>query len=53
MQVVSYETKVCSSCRGAYYSWIQNKPEFNGILSRIEQEILDDGESDAEGSGVN
>jgi hypothetical protein len=32
MEVVTPETKVCESCRAAYYGWRKNNPEFGGIL---------------------
>jgi hypothetical protein len=38
MQVVSAETKVCDSCRSAYYGWKKQNLEFGDLLSRIEQE---------------
>ncbi len=47
MQVVSSETKVCESCRGAYYSWKKKNPEFSEILSQIEQEVSNDVDSSA------
>jgi hypothetical protein len=52
MQVVSSETKVCESCRGAYYSWKQNNPEFAEILSRVEQEVSNDVEVDVNSNAV-
>jgi hypothetical protein len=49
---VTPETKVCESCRAAYYGWRKNNPEFGGILWRVEKESLVDVESDAyESSG--
>ena len=39
MQVVPSETKVCASCRSAYYGWGKN-PDFGDLLSRIEEEEL-------------
>jgi hypothetical protein len=53
MQSVSPETKVCDSCRAAYYVWKRNNPDFGDILSRIEQEVSDDVESHVDGSPIN
>ncbi len=53
MQVVTPDEKVCDSCRGAYYDWKKNNPEFSGILSRIEKESLVDMKSDAYENSVN
>jgi hypothetical protein len=53
MKMVTHETKVCDSCRAAYYDWKKNNPEFGGILSRVEKESLVDVESDAYESSVN
>ncbi len=53
MKVVTRETKVCDSCRAAYYVWKKNNSEFGGILSRVEKESLVDVESDAYESSVN
>ena len=40
IQVVSSETKVCDSCRSAYYGWKKKNPEFGDLLSPIEEEEL-------------
>ena len=41
MQSISPEAKVCNTCRGAYYTWKNNNPEFGDIFSRVEQESSD------------
>ena len=53
MKVVTRETKVCDSCRAAYYGWKRDNPEFREILSLIEKESLDDVESDDYTNSVN
>ena len=53
MQPVSPDTKVCDSCRAAYYGWKKNNPDFGDILSRIEEEVSNDDGSFIDGSSVN
>ena len=53
MQSVSPDTKVCDSCRAAYYGWKKNNQDFGDILSRIEEEVSDDVGSHVDGSSVN
>ena len=40
MRSVSSDTKVCNTCRTAYYNWKTSNSEFGDILSRIENECL-------------
>ena len=39
MKVISPETKVCNTCRTAYYDWKRRCPEFGNIFTRIEEEL--------------
>ena len=41
---ISPETKVCNTCRTAYYTWKNNNLEFGNIFLRIEKELSDDEE---------
>ena len=48
MKNISNDTKVCESCRGAYYSWKRSSSEFGDLFSKIELEMSDDIDSDTE-----
>ena len=36
---VTPETKICNTCRTSYYTWKNNYPDFQNILTRTELEL--------------
>ena len=52
MKSLSPETKVCNACRTAYYSWKSINTEFGDILSRIDNEALENVGIDDDTSSV-
>ena len=53
MKSVSSDTKVCNTCRTAYYNWKTSNPEFEDILSLIENEYLKNTDIDGDTNSVN
>lgn len=48
MGLVSSESRVCGSCRGHYYSWKDKNPDLDELLSRLEDQEMDDTESECQ-----
>ena len=50
---MSSDTKVCNTCRTAYYKWKTSNPEFGDIFSRIENEYLKNTDINRDTNSVN
>lgn len=52
MKPLAPETKICSACRTAYYTWKAMNPDFGDVLSRIDAELSRDDDEHEESSSV-
>ena len=52
MKSLSPETKVCNTCRTAYYTWENINIEFGDILSHIDKQGLVDASGDEDTNSV-
>lgn len=52
MQTISNDTKICESCRGAYYTWKRINPEFGDLFAKIELDMSEYIDSDTDVSAT-
>ncbi|CAF1616233.1 unnamed protein product, partial [Didymodactylos carnosus] len=46
LKTLPSHTKVCNKCRQSYAYWKRCNPEFTNIFDRIEEEFVENGESE-------